>query len=552
MDLHFRRNKSLLLLLLLLFACSRGWAAREPALGPHYAHWLHEEVNYLITDEERDTFLHLTTDDSRDQFIEKFWRIRNPDPNAPTNTVKDTHYTRLEYANAHFGSPNRQNGFRSDRGMVYITLGPPQQLEKHIETKELKPLEIWFYENGTQALPPHFYVVFFKKSAAEDYQLYSPYGDRPQALINSTNAINDDRAAIKIIQRDLNDEDAQVALSLIPGEPADFNAPYSSLQSDVLLNNIRDYRNLPRIKDLLAASEAAAEGVSHRLVLGEQFSDLAVIATRDGAKRSSINYLLRLRRPEDFSLSAQDGGRYFYSIQVEAKLTDAAGRVVSDTKQSLSDYIKEKRYQEIQGMCFGIEGRMPAAPGKYDLSLNLTNLATKQSFLQTQSVLVPGFGDRFGISQLFFADSLPPVRSVSALEPFTFSGVRLRPIGSENASVTQGTPLRAIFQVWAPADSPLFVQGQKLKIHYLIGKLNSTQRIEEDQEVDRGSFNEEGDLLMGKDLATDALAPGVYRLVVKITDMKSAASAYQSLNFEVRDKAQPVAALWTVDIPGTN
>ncbi len=197
--------------------CNTGWGAREPALAPHYAHWLHEEVNYLITDEERDTFLHLKTDESRDQFIEKFWRIRNPDPNAPTNEAKDKLYARLEYANAHFGAPNRQNGFRSDRGMVYITLGPPQQVEKHIETKELKPLEIWFYENGTQALPPHFYVVFFKKSAAEDYQLYSPYGDRPQALINSTNAINDDRAAIKIIQRDLNDEDAQVALSLIPG-----------------------------------------------------------------------------------------------------------------------------------------------------------------------------------------------------------------------------------------------------------------------------------------------------------------------------------------------
>ena len=30
------------------------------------------------------------------------------------------------------------------------------------------------------------YQGLFKKSAAEDYQLYSPYGDRPQALINST------------------------------------------------------------------------------------------------------------------------------------------------------------------------------------------------------------------------------------------------------------------------------------------------------------------------------------------------------------------------------
>jgi hypothetical protein len=435
---------------------------------------------------------------------------------------------------------------------VYITLGPPQQVEKHVETKEIKPLEIWFYENTSGALIPHFYVLFYKKSPAEDYRLYSPYGDRPQALINSTNAVNNDAAAIKIIRRDLNDEDAQVALSLIPGEPADLNQPYASLQSDVLLNKIRDYRNLPAIKEQLAASEAASEGVSHRLILGEQFSELAVIATRDGAKQNSIHYLLRLRRPEDFSLTEQSGGRYFYSLQVETRLADETGKVVYEKKQPLSDIIKEKEYLELQGKCFGIEGRLPAAPGKYQLSLNLTNLETKQSFQQSQSVLVPGFGDRFGISQLFFADTLPPIRSVSATEPFSFSGVRLRPIGSENATVTQGTPLRAIFQIWAPAESPVALQGQKLKIHYLIGKLNSPDRIEEDQEVDRGSFNEEGDLLMGKDLATEQLAPGVYRLVVRITDEKTGASAYQSLNFEVRDKGQPVAALWTVDVPGAN
>ncbi len=304
----FRPNRFLLPLLSAPDVVQQGLGCREPALAPHYAHWLHEEVNYLITDEERDAFLQLKTDDSRDQFIEKFWRIRNPDPNAPTIPAKETHYARLEYANAHFGARESSEWLSNRPGHGLHHVGATAAGRKAYRNQgRLKPLEIWFYENGTQALPPHFYIVFFKKSAAEDYQLYSPYGDRPQALINSTNAINDDRAAIKIIQRDLNDEDAQVALSLIPGEPADFNAPYASLQSDVLLNNIRDYRNLPRIKDLLAASEAASEGVSHRLVLGEQFSDLAVIATRDGDKRSSINYLLRLRRPEDFSLSEQIG-----------------------------------------------------------------------------------------------------------------------------------------------------------------------------------------------------------------------------------------------------
>lgn len=550
---RFHRQKYVLPVLLLLCLCKLGaWAAREPALPPHYAHWLREEVNYLITDEERESFLHLTSDENRDKFIERFWRIRNPDPNAPNNVAKDTHYARLAYANSHFGVPNRENGFRSDRGMVYITLGPPQQVEKHLETKELKPIEIWFYENGTGALPPHFYVVFYKKSAAEDFELYSPYGDGPQKLINSTNAINDDRAGVKIIQRDLNDEIAQISLSLIPGEPVDLNAPTPTLQSDVLLNKIRDYRNLPQIKELLAASEAAAEGVSHRLILGEQFSDLAVVATRDGAARSSIHYLLRLRRPEDFTLAAQDGGRYYYSLQVETQLTNAQGTLIRHNTQALSDFVKEKRFLELQGMCFGVEGRMPAAPGKYELSVRLTNLATKQSYIQKQTVLVPNFGDRFGISQLFFADPIPPIRSETVGAPFSFSGVRFSPIGSENTPITQGTPLRAIFQIWAPAGSPSALSGDKLNIHYLIGKLDSTARVEEDQEVDRGSFNEEGDLLMGKDLKTDNLVPGVYRLVIKVTDAKTAANAYQSLNFEVRDKAQPAASLWTVDVPEAN
>lgn len=534
------------LLPLFLFSCSLSWGAKEPALAPRYDHWLHQEVNYLITNEERQNFLSQTTDEQRDKFIERFWRIRNPDPNAPTNTARDALYQRLAYVHDHFGA--RGEGFRTDRGMVYITLGPPQQVEKHVETREIKPLEIWFYENGSGALPPHFYVVFYKQSAAEDYQLYSPYGDRPQKLINSTNAVNDDRAAIKILRRDLNDEDARISVSLITGEPVDFDAPYASLQSDVLLNNIRDYRNLPAVKELLAAREAATEGVSHRLILGEQFSDLAAVASRDGERRTSIHYLLRLRRPNDFLLTRGDTGRYYYSIQAEISLANAAGKVVFHQTQPLSSYIEEKKFTDLQGKSFGVEGRIPAAAGKYELTVNLSNLQTKQSFVQSQSVLVPDFANRLGISQLFFAEPSPPLRSVVD-DPFSFSGVRMRPIGSQNAAVTQGIPLRAVFQIWAPPGSPMELQGQKLQIHYLIGKLNSTSRVEEDQTVDRGTFNDEGDLLMGKDLATDSLAPGAYRLVVKVTDEKTAAVAYQSLNFEIRDRGEPVASLWTVDVP---
>jgi GWxTD domain-containing protein len=114
-------------------------AAKHPQLPPTYDHWLNQEVNYLITNQERANFLALTTDQDRDAFIDTFWAIRNPDPNSPGNTYKDEHYRRLEYVNNHYGLPSAGNGWHTDRGMVYITLGPPQQKRSYLNTKYLEP-----------------------------------------------------------------------------------------------------------------------------------------------------------------------------------------------------------------------------------------------------------------------------------------------------------------------------------------------------------------------------------------------------------------------------
>ena len=71
-----------------------------------YSKWLNEDVVYIITDEERDTFLHLKTDVERQQFITAFWERRNPTPGSPDNKFKDEHYRRIAYANQHFGTPS--------------------------------------------------------------------------------------------------------------------------------------------------------------------------------------------------------------------------------------------------------------------------------------------------------------------------------------------------------------------------------------------------------------------------------------------------------------
>ena len=54
----------------------------ERELDSQYKKWLNEDVVYIITPEEKNAFLHLSTNEEREQFIEQFWQRRNPDPDS--------------------------------------------------------------------------------------------------------------------------------------------------------------------------------------------------------------------------------------------------------------------------------------------------------------------------------------------------------------------------------------------------------------------------------------------------------------------------------------
>ncbi|MGH9760238.1 MAG: GWxTD domain-containing protein, partial [Blastocatellia bacterium] len=98
-------------------------------LSSPYKKWLDEDVVYIITPEERGAFLHLSTNEEREQFIEQFWQRRNPDPDSPENTFKEEHYRRIAYANEHFSSGIP--GWKTDRGRIYIMWGKPDEIDSH-------------------------------------------------------------------------------------------------------------------------------------------------------------------------------------------------------------------------------------------------------------------------------------------------------------------------------------------------------------------------------------------------------------------------------------
>ncbi len=91
--------------------------------------WLDEDVGYIITDEERAAFKRLGTDEEREQFIEQFWLRRDPSPDTMENEFREEHYRRIAYTNERFASGIP--GWKTDRGRIYITFGPPDENESH-------------------------------------------------------------------------------------------------------------------------------------------------------------------------------------------------------------------------------------------------------------------------------------------------------------------------------------------------------------------------------------------------------------------------------------
>lgn len=97
--------------------------------GDRYSKWLSQDVIYIIKDEEKAAFNRLQTSAEKDQFIEQFWEHRDPTPGTARNEFKEEHYRRISYADRFsFGTVD---GWRSNRGRIYIVYGPPDVIESH-------------------------------------------------------------------------------------------------------------------------------------------------------------------------------------------------------------------------------------------------------------------------------------------------------------------------------------------------------------------------------------------------------------------------------------
>lgn len=96
-------------------------------LPENFNYWLTEDAVFVISLEERCSFLHLNTDEERKRFIEQFWYRRTINPDSPDEDFKIEHYRRIAFANQKYSSG--LVGWKTDRGRTYVILGPPDAVD---------------------------------------------------------------------------------------------------------------------------------------------------------------------------------------------------------------------------------------------------------------------------------------------------------------------------------------------------------------------------------------------------------------------------------------
>lgn len=518
---------------------------KESKLPPQYREWLDRDVVYLITRSEKAQFLALTTDADRDKFIDWFWAIRNPDPGAPVNTFKEEHYKRLAYADDHFGTGKRIPGWASERGRIYIVLGPPKQMAPYQGFDRVRPMQIWFYENTNPALPPYFYVLFYKKDLIGDYVTYSPYFNGPQDLVTERGVSDSD--AVQMIHRDLGEEVARISLSLLPDEPVDTNNPRASMQSDVLISQLHDLANSSYNVAALQRRAAMLTSVTSRLLVGGGNLGVLTVPLRDAEGEVKLHYILRLKRAEDFALGKSPDGTYYFSIEARVQVLDENDKSIFTQERVFKHSLRSEQVEQVKHEIFGYEDWLPLPPGKYHLKFVLSNQVNSVGYTAEANVTVP---DR--PSEGFAVTPLTPFKSAEAVQPelsglvpFSTAGVRFSPLLQSELIYSPATDLQFFYQIWAAPDRPALA-SQALEARYAFGRPGAIgdAKIITDQ-VAGGQLNSNGILLTGKKIPLGDWSQGSYLLTLSLNSTDGKQQAASTLTFRLL-LSTPVDPDWDV------
>ena len=409
--------------------------ATEPeagaALAPRHEKWLEENVGYIISPRERQAFLVLSSDELRDAFIEALWRNRDPTPGTVRNEAREEHDERIAYANRYLGAETPRPGWRTDRGRIYIKLGPPADKLTYPDPRSFYPIELWFYRSnpGASGLPPFFYVMFFRPYQGGEYKMYDPISDGPGALAKDFMLqMADSREIVDRLLFGIGHEVALASINLIPTEPTNLRSPRPSARNSFLFAAIEE-APLKGLDDRYALGFVANSGdVEASVVFDVLPLQLSAAAFWDERGLTYLHYGVEV--PEEKVLIGEYESEYYLSLELDVNITDPRGETIIYGGDDIEQYFDAARAERVVRSPLAYYDRIDLVPGSYNLTVSLTNRITEDRAVAETRMSVPSVsGNNIMLSDLLVASSATPVPAAQAAAPlaFRFGGEQFTP-----------------------------------------------------------------------------------------------------------------------------
>src|SRR5271154_1790634 len=497
-------------------------------LDSQYKKWLNEDVIYIISPEERSSFLHLSTNEEREQFIEAFWQRRNPDPDSAENTFKEEHYRRIAYTNEHFSSGIP--GWKTDRGRIYIMWGPADEVDSHPSGGSYErpadegggetstyPFEDWRYRY-LEGIGNNVEIEFVDPTMTGEYKLTMDPSEKDALLyVPGAGLTLGESMGLSSKTARFNNTDGTHMAQPLGGQP-ESQSEFSRLDLYAKIQQAPPVK----FKDLEAV-------VTSRLVRNQIAFDYRWDYLRITSDTILVPISIQIPNKQ-LSFQEKDGIQSA-TMNLFARITTLSGRNVQTFEDPIVHDIPNSLLQQsLKGFSI-YQKAVPLSPGLYRLDIVVKDVNSGNVGVVNTNLRVPRYeDDKLASSSLILADQIQRVSAKDiGVGQFVLGDVKVRP---------------KMDSTFATNDNlGIFLQIYNLKVDDKTHKANASvqYRVMKDKQsilkFDEGSeqITQRGDeLTLEKALALKSLAPGKYKLEVQVTDNVTKESITPTADFTVK------------------
>lgn len=487
----------------------------------HWKKWLNEDVVYIISPEEVSVFLNLTTEEERENFVEQFWRRRDPDPRTSENEFRTEHYRRIKYANERFHAGI--DGWKTDRGMIYIKFGKPDRVESHpIGGPYLRPInegggetstfpfEVWNYRY-LEGVGSDVEIEFVDLSGANLYKMTSNPFEKDEFFWTPW--------AGNTFLEDLSEDPGMIRYNRLAGIRE--GATGKSQGIPIEWEKDRPFARVELLAKLTAPPPIRFDDLKTVVTTRVEYDNLPFSA-QSHFMRMTDDYVLTplsLEFPNSMLSFDQSGGFYSSRLQVYGQVSDLSRKVVYEFDDEIVNNYPTENFQAEQVESAHYYRPLALKPGRYKLDLAVRDQVSERMGTLEKGLIVPSFKDsQLRTSSVILTSELgaaPAERA--ARDPFIFGNYRLRP--RFNRTFNNNEYLGVYFEIYNAAIDSSSLEPS-LHVEYAV------QNPREDSEptflnISRSAKFDADHTAIPILIDISSREPGKYQLLLRVKDLIS-------------------------------